>query len=483
MIGNLVRCRAIAFLAAAALLVPPVNAPAQDSPPAEGDLTPSDSRSCDLTGEWRSTFGLLSIRQVKADPRPEAVTDGLDGPLEPPSTATEENEPDTFVTGRYRAPSGEGQMTGFISNGRFEVRWFQAETFAPPDDAGDGYFDISPDCNSLTGYFRTGFEGEMTVRWAARRVSGAATLPPDRLMQLEAAKAQAEVGFAALEARRARLPRDEFAVPALAENLGPGTEAAFRHLRDRIGLDPYSGVLRGARGTLLAKGGNAADRSLLLAALLKQGGFTTRFALGTLADDAAGVLADRVLTAPPPRPEAALDAGDLVEQLGLDAAFYAEQQAKAAAARTGFLAGIASESEFQAEVLAGILDRGGFAPARRGRAEIIAGLREHVWLQVEQDGTWLDLDPAFPGAEPGQTFTTATETVDALPEALFHKIQFIAALERKEGETLATENLGGWELKTATVMDSDMPGFWAPIPSTRRRFRGSPGRSRNLLRR
>jgi hypothetical protein len=39
----------------------------------------------------------------------------------------------------------------------------------------------------------------------------------------------------------------------------------------------------------------------------------------------------------------------------------------------------------------------------------------HAWVQVEQDGQWLDLDPSLPGAQPGETLTTADETLDAIP--------------------------------------------------------------------
>ena len=57
-------------------------------------------------------------------------------------------------------------------------------------------------------------------------------------------------------------------VADLAAALGPDPDAAFALVRDRIGLDAYAGSLRGAEGTLSARGGNAVDRALLLQALL-----------------------------------------------------------------------------------------------------------------------------------------------------------------------------------------------------------------------
>jgi transglutaminase-like putative cysteine protease len=58
-------------------------------------------------------------------------------------------------------------------------------------------------------------------------------------------------------------------VDALAGELST-PEAAFEFVRDKIALEPYPGVMKGARGTLVTRGGNAVDRALLLAAILKR---------------------------------------------------------------------------------------------------------------------------------------------------------------------------------------------------------------------
>jgi len=74
--------------------------------------------------------------------------------------------------------------------------------------------------------------------------------------------------LATLTSRSASFPPEAWDIKALAATFDGDPERAFQFVRDSIGFDPYRGVLRGAAGTLIARAGSAADRSLLLAALL-----------------------------------------------------------------------------------------------------------------------------------------------------------------------------------------------------------------------
>ena len=58
-------------------------------------------------------------------------------------------------------------------------------------------------------------------------------------------------------------------VAALATSLGNNPTAIFQHVRDNIGIEIYTGSLRGARGVLASKAGNALDRASLTIALLR----------------------------------------------------------------------------------------------------------------------------------------------------------------------------------------------------------------------
>jgi hypothetical protein len=84
----------------------------------------------------------------------------------------------------------------------------------------------------------------------------------------------------------ARIAPEEWDVNAKAYALGAGIDAPFLFVRDTIRYEPYAGVLRGASGTYTTRAGNAVDRALLLAYLLAQKDIPTRFAIGTLSEDA-----------------------------------------------------------------------------------------------------------------------------------------------------------------------------------------------------
>jgi hypothetical protein len=58
---------------------------------------------------------------------------------------------------------------------------------------------------------------------------------------------------------------------------------------------------------------------------------------------------------------------------------------------------------------------------------------QHIWVQYAAGGTWVDLDPSIPNAELGKTYARLIQTVDALPEELFHTIGFRIVLEVVQG--------------------------------------------------
>ena len=89
------------------------------------------------------------------------------------------------------------------------------------------------------------------------------------------------------------LPPEQWHIPSLARSLEYDPLAAFSFVRDHIRYEPYTGILRGAHGTLAARAGNAFDRSLLLAALLDEMLVEYEFARAALDETAV----DAVMTA------------------------------------------------------------------------------------------------------------------------------------------------------------------------------------------
>jgi len=79
-------------------------------------------------------------------------------------------------------------------------------------------------------------------------------------------------------ARRRHLTEDNcpFSPAGVVMRLGSDPEALAGFVRERIGFEPYAGVVRGARGTLAACAGGDWDRAVLLAALLAEAGYESR---------------------------------------------------------------------------------------------------------------------------------------------------------------------------------------------------------------
>ncbi len=83
-----------------------------------------------------------------------------------------------------------------------------------------------------------------------------------------------------VSAPRARVVEED--PVGLGAALGMAWDAPFRFVQRVISFVPYSGSVRGARGTLLAGAGNSLDQSLLLAQLYRQRGVRTRLVHGSL---------------------------------------------------------------------------------------------------------------------------------------------------------------------------------------------------------
>jgi hypothetical protein len=172
-------------------------------------------------------------------------------------------------------------------------------------------------------------------------------------------------------------------------------DGAFVHVAQQVRFEPYPGVLRGARGTAIAGAGNAWDKALLLAELLRRGGYEVRLVEGELTAANREVL---LRGAYPPRlPDPALGAD--------------------------------------------------FAPYSPGAdPHLRAAVSTHVWLEVNQGERWLPLDPSFPRARPGEAYATRRRHFARPPREAFQRV----VLSWKE-HARATRELARVELVAAEV--------------------------------
>lgn len=228
---------------------------------------------------------------------------------------------------------------------------------------------------------------------------------------------------------------------ALAGSLNHDPDKLLAHVR-ALPFHPYPGVLRGPVGTLLAGAGNDVDRVLLLRELLLAAPTkpAVRFAFGALKDDQAAALAARALRSVPGLPSTrSRPPAEILRRAG-----RTEADVAAAVGRLG------TSAEHRVKAFDGGFgaDRATIDEALKGAGIALSGspddtpaaaaarLRSHVWLQVQRDGAWIDLDPTIADA-PG----TPTETRDALPDDLFHRITLRLFVERRNGDRIESEPL------------------------------------------
>jgi len=162
---------------------------------------------------------------------------------------------------------------------------------------------------------------------------------------------------------RLQIQPEMVSVAAIAMSLGARTpEGASSYIHEHFSFDPYEGSLRGARGTVFARGGNALDRSLLLGAILDELRVPWRLVRGQLAEEQA------------------------IDLLLLSTL-------------TGSYSGVDVPDNAQS-----------YDPAfdLRGRGTV----QRHFWVQAEVRGDWIDLDPTFPGRANGPAVTDVLETFD-----------------------------------------------------------------------
>lgn len=235
----------------------------------------------------------------------------------------------------------------------------------------------------------------------------------------------------------------------VAAALGHDPVRIFQFVRDAVAFESYDGILRGPRGTLLALAGNAVDRAALLGSLLEYAGQEVRYARGTLAEREASELVASMWAV---RPEPAWADGDGEPPAVLQQAL---RTLEAAVDRDYAL----------------ILDQlaaAGVTPGPEAAWPLETLVREtqdHYWVLWLDRGSWVDLDPSFADALPGQTFATVEESFDSLPEALYHQVELRIVLEEYTDDVPATREILRFGARAADLSGRDvalvhMPERW-----------------------
>ena len=249
------------------------------------------------------------------------------------------------------------------------------------------------------------------------------------------------------------VPTDGFDPAARADELSDGA-AIFAFVRDAIHTDAYPGAMRGASGTLQARAGSSADKALLMGALLSATGIPYRFVHADLSDGDVSAVIAAVLAEPAAAPPHNLSPA--FKALGIDpAAARAGAQSVRKRVDAGADATIATSSAATDALLATLKSKNvvlasGDTALRQAWA---ASLRDHWWVQVQQNGTWIDEDPTLPNARPGTHLGAepTTDPLDALPDSVQTTIVVRLVATRIAADAVQTATLVEKSMNLADV--------------------------------
>jgi len=237
----------------------------------------------------------------------------------------------------------------------------------------------------------------------------------------------------ALEKLNAAAPRASYDVQAKAAELGRDIDKIFGFVRDQVRYEVYEGVLRGPQGTLMGGAGNSYDKSLLLAALLRQNGYDVRHVRGRLSEERAKALVSQMF--------AAFKQGGPAPGL----ASVPVNLPNAAAASKEFADVVVAYWLANIDTVRSALERDKVRPSQAppvSDKDLINEAMDHVWVEYRQGDKWVALDPSTKGARLGESFAASQQTPGSVPPALFHRVTIrVMAEERRAGKVSATEAL------------------------------------------
>lgn len=276
-------------------------------------------------------------------------------------------------------------------------------------------------------------------------------------------------------AEAAELPRAEFDPAALAAKLGKDPQAHFEWVRDHTWWAPYRGLLRGSKGVMLDRVGSSLDRAVLLGDLLRRAGHTVRLAHAELPENVAREAFSRVRPTPDRRREAVAAPRP-----------NAERQRLAETLLPGFARvaqGLAAESKRRREIGDALVSSQsamlyGAVKGAVSENDNVAGqsdlasLRDHWWVELEEQGKWIAMDVLSSDAKPDDAMVSATQRSDwnaasdlpSIPESDWHTVQIRIVVERYLAGATSEATVFETTLRPAEVFDKPVALIHFPKP-------------------
>jgi len=266
------------------------------------------------------------------------------------------------------------------------------------------------------------------------------------------------------------LPRAEFDPAALAKQLGRNPQAHFEWVRDNTWWAPYRGLLRGSQGVMLDRIGSNLDRAVLLGDLLRRSGYRVRIAHGQIPDDRAREVLARVRPMPdsrraslaPAERQGAVKAAPPGQEESVQVRFD-DSRRRAAEAQ----ALIGSQAEQLRAAVGGAVDGG-----RQSDLDAIAALRDHWWIEREENGRWVPMDVLLQDsvigsvvvASAGTSAWGSTDEAPSIPEGDWHTVRIRVIVERLQDDARKEETALEALLRPAEVLRKPITLAHRPHP-------------------
>lgn len=276
-------------------------------------------------------------------------------------------------------------------------------------------------------------------------------------------------------AEAADLPRAEFDPAALAAKLGKDPQAHFEWVRDHTWWAPYRGLLRGSKGVMLDRVGSSLDRAVLLGDLLRRAGHTVRLAHAELPEDLAREAFTKVRPIPDQRREAVATRSPNAERQRLAETlipgFARAAQGLAAESRRRRDIGDALVSSQSAMLYGAVSGAVSEVESPAGQSDI-ASLRDHWWVELDENAQWIAMDVLESGAKPGNALAPATQRSDwnaasdfpSIPESDWHTVQIRIVVERYLAGDTSESTVLETTLRPAEVFDKSIALLHFPKP-------------------
>ncbi len=256
------------------------------------------------------------------------------------------------------------------------------------------------------------------------------------------------------------IPRETFDPQAVVDEAGEDPTSLFEWVRDETVLVPYRGSLRGPVGVLMDRCGNSLDRALLLHELLRLAGYDVRLARGALSEESADEIqkslpeALNIAKAKNPEKDLASLIQIYAQEYGIAEKELQEIKGRLIEEKERISKAILDRVSEQTEVLTRLLPTHQREKSERERMSAAQDLKDHWWVQLEENGRWLDLDPTNRNAKPGDSLTHVQNTWETkdLDENLFHLLTIRIIVERWEAGSLKEETVLEHTLRPSSLI-------------------------------